>query len=114
MPIHESFSNRSPDDIHKNRGLRTRIAGRIAERQGTDALGGFTPERLDPQGPRLFAQQAFEAFLSEPFLPAPDASLGFAGSPHDLVRADPVGGEQDDLSSLDIRKRFSRHLCGEA
>jgi hypothetical protein len=31
-------------------------------------------------------------------LPAPDASLGLAGSPHDLIRPRAVGSEQDDLS----------------
>ena len=81
------------------------LAGRIAERQGDNALGGFAPEPLDARGPRLVAKQAFEAFFNEPFLPAPDASLGFAGSPHDLVRADPIGGEQDDLSSPDMLLR---------
>ena len=52
-------------------------AGRIAERQGDDALARLAPERLDTRGPRLVAKQAFEAFFNEPFLPAPDASLGF-------------------------------------
>jgi len=82
-----------------------RLAGRVAERQGDNTLCGLAPERLDPRGPRLVAKQAFEAFFNEPFLPAPDASLGFAGSPHDLVRADPIGGEQDDLSSPDMLLR---------
>ena len=36
-----------------------RLAGRIAERQGDNALGGFAPERLDPRGTRLVAKQAF-------------------------------------------------------
>ena len=90
---------------HQAAGPMGGLAGRIAERQGDDALGGFAPERLDPRGPRLVAKQAFEAFFNEPFLPAPDASLGFAGSPHDLVRADPIGGEQDDLSSPDMLLR---------
>ena len=90
---------------HQGAGPMGGLAGRIAERQGDDALGGFAPERLDPRGPRLVAKQAFEAFFNEPFLPAPDASLGFAGSPHDLVRADPIGGEQDDLSSPDMLLR---------
>ena len=90
---------------HQGTGPMGRLAGRIASRQGDNALGGFAPERLDTRGPRLVAQQTFEAFFNEPFLTAPDASLGFAGSPHDLVRADPIGGEQDDLSSPDVLPR---------
>jgi len=81
------------------------IAGRIAERQGDDAIDRLAPERLDTRGPRLVAKQALEPFFHEPFLPAPDASLGFAGSPHDLVRADPIGSEQDDLSPPDMLLR---------
>jgi hypothetical protein len=42
-------------------------------------------------------KKALEAFLHEASLPAPDAGLGLAGSAHDLVRADAVGREQDDL-----------------
>ena len=84
---------------HQGAGPMGRFAGRIAERQGDDAFGGLVPEWLDARGPRLVAKQAIEAFFHEPLLPAPDASLGFAGSPHDLVRADPFGGEQDDLGS---------------
>jgi hypothetical protein len=57
---------------------------------------------LIPRGPRLVAKQVLEPFFHEPFLPAPDASLGFAGSPHDLVRAEPIGGEQDDPDPPDM------------
>ena len=81
---------------------------RCLRHQGAGPMGGLAgwiAERLDPRGPRLVAKQAFEAFFNEPFLPAPDASLGFAGSPHDLVRADTVGGEQDNLSSPDMLLR---------
>ena len=60
---------------HQGAGPMGRLAGRIAERQNDDALGGFVPQRLDTRGPRLVAKQAFEAFFNEPFLPAPDASL---------------------------------------
>src|SRR5450755_3466836 len=63
------------------------------------------PERLDARGPRLVAKQALEPFFHKAFLPAPDAGLGFAGSPHDLVRADPIGSEQDDLTPPDVLLR---------
>src|SRR4030088_1166216 len=32
----------------------------------------------------------------------PDASLGFARASHDLVGADPIGGEQNDLSPPNV------------
>jgi hypothetical protein len=87
---------------HQGAGPMGGLAGRIAERQGDNALGGFAPQRLDTRGPRLVPKQAFEAFFNEPFLPTPDASLGFAGSPHDLVRAEPIGSEQNDLSPPNV------------
>ena len=79
-----------------------RLAGWVAERQGDDARSGLAPERLDARRPRLVAKQAFEPFFKEPFLPAPDASLGFARASHDLVGADPIGGEQNDLSPPNV------------
>jgi hypothetical protein len=53
-------------------------------------------ERRDARGPRLVVQEAVDAFLHEPFLPAPDASLRLAGPAHDLVGADTVGAQEDD------------------
>jgi len=47
------------DELADVLAAAVRVAGRIAERQGDDALGGFAPERLDPRGPRLVAKQAF-------------------------------------------------------
>ena len=90
---------------HQGASPMGRFAGRIAERQGDDAFDRLARDRFDARGPRLVAKQAFEAFFNEPLLPAPDAGLGFARSPHDLVRADPIGGEQDDLGSPDMLLR---------
>ena len=39
-------------------------------------------------------QEAVDAFLHEPFLPAPDAGLRLAGPAHDLVGANTVGVER--------------------
>src|SRR6195256_2053959 len=61
---------------HQGAGPMGRLAGWVAERQGDDARSGLAPERLDARRPRLVAKQAFEPFFKEPFLPAPDASLG--------------------------------------
>jgi hypothetical protein len=83
---------------HHRAGPVRRLAGWVLERHGDDPFGDLVPQGLDARGPRLVAKQSFEVFFHEPFLPAPDARFGFAGSAHDLVRADPVGAEQDDFS----------------
>src|SRR6476620_3710514 len=55
------------------------------------------PDRArDARGPRLVVQEAGDAFLHEPFLPAPDAGLRLAGPAHDLVGANTVGAREDD------------------
>src|SRR4051812_35790831 len=48
------------------------------------------------RGPRLVLQEAVDAFLHEPFLPAPDAGLRLAGPAHHLVGANTVGAREDD------------------
>src|ERR1700730_4467211 len=68
-------------------------------------FGHLGPEWLDARGPRLVAKRALEPFFHKAFLPALDAGLGFASSSHDLVRADPIGSEQDDLSPPDVLLR---------
>jgi hypothetical protein len=50
----------------------------------------------DARGPRLVVQEAVDAFLHEPFLPAPDAGLRLAGPAHDLVGANTVAAREDD------------------
>ena len=42
------------------------------------------------------AQEAVDAFLHEPFLPAPYTRLRLAGPTHDVVGADAIGTQQDD------------------
>jgi hypothetical protein len=79
---------------HQDAGLVGRFAGWIAKRQGDNPLGRLAIERLDPRGPGLVAKQTLEPFFQEAFLPAPNASLGLAGSSHDLVRAGPIGREE--------------------
>ena len=48
------------------------------------------------EGRVLVVQEAGDAFLHEPFLPAPDAGLRLAGPAHDLVGANTVGAREDD------------------
>ena len=78
------------------------LGGRIGLGQRHDPLGDIRPQRRNPRGPRLVAQQPIEAFRHEPFLPAPDAGFRSAGLAHDLVGADAVGGQKDDLGPPDM------------
>ena len=73
------------------------LGGRIALGQRHDALGYLGSQRSNPRGPCLVAQQPLEAFCHEPFLPAPDAGFRGAGLAHDLVGADAIGGQKNDL-----------------
>jgi hypothetical protein len=50
----------------------------------------------------LVAKQTVETILDEAFLPSPDAGLGLARPPHDLVRADAISRQRNDLSSPDL------------
>jgi hypothetical protein len=45
------------------------------------------------------------AFLHEAFLPAPNTGLRLAGLAHDLVGADAVRAQQDDLGAPDMLVR---------
>ena len=76
-----------------------RLAGWIGKRQRHHALGHRVAERGDARGPRLVAQEALEALLHEPLLPAPDAGLRLACPAHDLVGAHAVGAQEHDGGS---------------
>ena len=67
--------------------------------------GRLAIERLDPRGPSSVAEQTLEPFFQEAFLPAPNANLGLAGSSHDLVRAGPIGREENNLGSPHVLLR---------
>lgn len=53
----------------------------------------------------LVAQKAIEAALGEALLRAPDAGPRLSCAPHDLVGAQPVGGEQDNLGAPEVLLR---------
>jgi hypothetical protein len=104
---------RTPDALHRADADRARLrhpgggpvcrlAGRRAKGERHHALGHLGAESGNARGPRLIAQQTREAFLHEAFLPAPDAGLRLAGSAHDLVRAQPVGRQQNDRGPPDM------------
>jgi hypothetical protein len=82
---------------HQRGGPMGGLGGRIALGQRHDPLGDIRPQRRNPRGPRLVAQQPIEAFRHKPFLLAPDAGFRGAGLAHDLVGADAIGGQKDDL-----------------
>ena len=63
-----------------------------ATTRSIDRLG----QRRDARRPGLVAQQPVDAGLHEALLPAPDRGLALAGLPHDLRRAEAIGGQQHD------------------
>lgn len=87
---------------HHRSGPVGRLAKWLMKRQGDDLFGDICAERRNARAARLGAQKAAVSFLRELFLPAPDADLGFVRAPHALVRADPVGAQQNDLGPPDM------------
>jgi hypothetical protein len=60
----------------------------------------------DPSGEmRDIAQEAIVTRLHEAFLPAPHTSLRFASLAHDLIGADAVRAQQNDLGAPDMLMR---------
>jgi len=88
---------------------------RLLHGQSHDPLGDRGVELRDARGPRLVAQKSVHAFAGKPFLPAPDAGLGFAGLAHDRVRPDALGAEQyglrigHNLNGFRLSYDFSGH-----
>lgn len=89
---------RLPDATHRTRadagrgrhhvgGPVRRLARRVLQRQRHHTLGYFKPERRNARGPRLVAQQSFEAFRGEALLPSHTQVLGLAGLRHDRRRS---------------------------
>lgn len=100
---------RSPDTLNRagaDAGLLRHHGGspvrglswRIGLRECHHARCNVRSERRNARGACLVAQQTLEALLHEAFLPAPDAGLGLAGLVHDLIGAEPVCAQRDDLS----------------
>ena len=83
-PLHRTGGVASISGHHLG-GPKRRLARRVAQSQGDDAVHGFGPERRDARRPRLVAKQALEAFLGEAFLPTPHTSLRLTGASHDLI-----------------------------
>ena len=79
---------------HQPTGPMGRLAERIAERQGHDPVGHIIRQARSAGRPGLVAQQAFDTFVHEAGLPAPDRRLADAGRAHDRRRTQPVGRPQ--------------------
>jgi hypothetical protein len=91
------------DGFRHHRGSPVgRLDGRIGSSKGDDTLGDIRPEWWDARGSRLIAQEAVITSLHEAFLPAPNTGLRLAGAAHDLMGADAVSAQQDDLGPPDM------------
>jgi hypothetical protein len=70
-----------------------------------DAFGDVRSQRRDARGACLIVQEAIVTRRHEAFLPAPHTGLRLAGPAHDLIGANNVGAQQDDLSPPDMLVR---------
>jgi hypothetical protein len=57
---------------------------------------------LDAGGARLIVQEAVITGLHEAFLPAPHTGIRLSSPPHDLMGADAVRAQQNDLGAPDM------------
>ena len=106
------------DGFRHHRGSPVgRLDGRIGPGERDDTLGDIRPEWRDARGSRLIAQEAVVTRLHEAFLPAPHTGLRLAGPAHDLIGADAVRAQQDDLGPPDMLMRgvaIPRERCQTA
>ena len=70
-----------------------------------NTLGDIRPKGRDARRSRLIAQQAVVTGLHEAFLPAPHTGFRLAVLAHDLIGADAVGAQQNDLGPPDMLMR---------
>ena len=107
---------RAPDALDGTRanadGLRHhrcspvgRLDGRISPSERDDAIGNSRPEWWDAGGSRLIVQEAVITGLHEAFLPAPHTGFRLSSPPHDLMGADAVRAQQNDLGAPDMLMR---------
>ena len=98
----------APDPLHRTdadaSGLRHRRARPMAagrwrsrQRQGHHPFGHLKAQRRNARGACLVAPKPRRALVVEPFLPAPDHGLGFAGVAHDFGSATTIGRHKHNL-----------------
>src|SRR6201981_1693408 len=91
------------DDLrHHGGGPVGRLGGWGGLGERHDAFGDARPQRRDARGACLIVQEAVVTCLHEAFLPAPHTGLRLAGPAHDLIGANTVRAQQDDLSPPDM------------
>ena len=94
------------DDLrHHGGGPVGRLGGRVGLGERHDAFGDVRSQRRDARGACLIVQEAVVTRLHEAFLPAPHTGLRLAGPAHDLIGANTVRAQQDDLSPPDMLVR---------
>jgi hypothetical protein len=79
-----------------------RLCWRLGLGEHHDAFGDVGPQRPDARASCLILQEAVATRLHEAFLPAPHTGLRFASPTHDLISANTVRAQQDDLSPPDM------------
>src|SRR4029077_12772779 len=79
--------------------------GRISLGEHHNTLGDIRPEWWDARGSCLITQKTVVTRLHEAFLPAPHTGLRLAGPAHNLIGADTVCAQQDDLGPPDMLMR---------
>jgi len=94
------------DDLrHHGGGPVGCLGGRDSLGERHDAFGDARPQRRDARGACLIVQEAVVTCPHEAFLPAPHTGLRLAGPAHDLIGANTVRAQKDDLSPPDMLVR---------
>ena len=82
-----------------------RLDGRISAGERDHTLGYIRAEWWNTRGSCFIAQEAVVTSLHEAFLPAPHAGLRLSSPPHDLMGADAVRAQQNNLGAPDMLMR---------
>src|SRR5271167_408709 len=81
------------------------LDGRIGAGERDHTLGYIRAEWWNTRGSCFIAQEAVVTSLHEAFLPAPHAGLRLPSPPHDLMGADAVRAQQNNLRAPDMLMR---------
>ncbi len=90
---------------HQGSGPVGRLARGIPKRQGDDALPRLGAQRLDFARSASCHEAGRRTRPPESVTASANAGLGLGRSPHDLVRADAIGGQQHDFTAPDVLLR---------
>ena len=89
---------------HHGGGPMGRLGGRIGVGEHDDTLSNIRPKWRNARRSRLIAQQTVVTSLHKALLPAPHTGFR-AGLAHNLIGADAVRAQQDDLGAPDMLMR---------